>query len=534
MEPGSGSPITARANFQFEGTNNDELSFDKDDIITITQQQDGGWWEGTHQGLTGWFPCAYVTLITDKDKLQRSKSVPNAQAAAREVVNIDLQPDCRSGVLESYVEKEADYIKSLLKTLKTLLLPIGTAKVLSAADYCTLVGNFEDIFTLQKTLLDNVEIEKNQDLPKMKIGGLFMSAALELRTALSSYAENHPNAVEVLKKKQFIALFTRSIMFFEVTREMTYDIKEKLPISGFVVKRKDATEVVFDRANTVEFTLNLVATGGEIERFLAALGKAENVNVLAAPPVSNILRRPSKNAADNMSQSQLQSPDTPLTAKPPQHPGNSDVLNMLGKRKSSKNFDDAMNSSGMKFDHELGMILPEGFELPTSSRNSRNTTDNLQFSQFPAYFLSGNSGKRSERGFRLRKDAARDEEIEFETLRILEGYCVETASGNYDFHGANDSYQQPHLIVAEDEKILVEEMVGDEVVLQEKSIVDAVYSIKDQLTFLQTEFQKLAKVVESEQKARRRLEHNLPKLSGIISPDGSASTPRKEINSFDS
>ncbi|CAD6187275.1 unnamed protein product [Caenorhabditis auriculariae] len=69
----------------------------------------------------------------------------------------------------------------------------------------------------------------------------------------------------------------------------------------------------------------------------------------------------------------------------------------------------------------------------------------------------------------------------------------------------------PQLIVAEDERILVEEMVGDEVVFQEKSIVDAVYSIKDQLANLQNEFHRLNKVVEMEQKARRRLEHFLPK-----------------------
>lgn len=329
---------------------------------------------------------------------------------------------------------------------------------------------------------------------------------------------------------RFVALFTKYIMFFEVTRDMTYDIKEKFPVSGFIARKKDATEITFDRPNTGEFTLTMVAIGGEMERFVAALGKAENVTIISAP-TTNILRRPSKNTMDSMSQPQGM--ESPLTSKPPLHPMGNSENSALHKRKSSKNFDEAMTFSNLKLDHELGMVLPEGFELPTSSRNSRNTSDNLQFSQFPAYFLSGNAGKRSERGFRLRKDAARDEEIEFETLRILEGYCVETGGGQSDFH-ANESYQQPHLIVAEDEKILMEEMVGDEMVLQEKSIVDAVYSLKDQVMVLQTDLKSLQKAFESEQKARRRLEHMLPKMSGIISPDGSTSTPRKEINSFDS
>lgn len=42
-------------------------------------------------------------------------------------------------------------------------------------------------------------------------------------------------------------------------------------------------------------------------------------------------------------------------------------------------FDDSLNLGNMKFDHELGMVLPEGFELPTSSRNSRNTAGRRYF-----------------------------------------------------------------------------------------------------------------------------------------------------------
>ena len=49
-----------RAKFAFKATNNDELSFQKGDTVTITQAIDGGWWEGTLNGKTGWFPSNYV------------------------------------------------------------------------------------------------------------------------------------------------------------------------------------------------------------------------------------------------------------------------------------------------------------------------------------------------------------------------------------------------------------------------------------------------------------------------------------------
>jgi Rho guanine nucleotide exchange factor 7 len=38
-----------------------QLCFKKGQIISITQREDGGWWEGTLDGKTGWFPSNYVT-----------------------------------------------------------------------------------------------------------------------------------------------------------------------------------------------------------------------------------------------------------------------------------------------------------------------------------------------------------------------------------------------------------------------------------------------------------------------------------------
>lgn len=53
-------PYTVQAEYSFQGENNDELQFKKGDIITVTQREDGGWWEGTLGDKTGWFPSNYV------------------------------------------------------------------------------------------------------------------------------------------------------------------------------------------------------------------------------------------------------------------------------------------------------------------------------------------------------------------------------------------------------------------------------------------------------------------------------------------
>lgn len=63
MSENSGQQLLVKARFNFQQTNEDELTFSKGDIIGVTRQEDGGWWEGTLNGRTGWFPSNYVREV---------------------------------------------------------------------------------------------------------------------------------------------------------------------------------------------------------------------------------------------------------------------------------------------------------------------------------------------------------------------------------------------------------------------------------------------------------------------------------------
>lgn len=63
MTDNGNSRLVVRAKFNFQQTNEDELSFTKGDVIHVTRVEEGGWWEGTHNGRTGWFPSNYVREI---------------------------------------------------------------------------------------------------------------------------------------------------------------------------------------------------------------------------------------------------------------------------------------------------------------------------------------------------------------------------------------------------------------------------------------------------------------------------------------
>ena len=63
MSENSGQQLLVKARFNFQQTNEDELTFTKGDIISVSRQEEGGWWEGTLGGRTGWFPSNYVREV---------------------------------------------------------------------------------------------------------------------------------------------------------------------------------------------------------------------------------------------------------------------------------------------------------------------------------------------------------------------------------------------------------------------------------------------------------------------------------------
>ncbi|NXS85456.1 NCF4 factor, partial [Erpornis zantholeuca] len=58
----------AEALFDFPGTNKLELSFKKGDLIYLLNKVNKDWLEGTADGATGIFPCAFVKIIKDLPK----------------------------------------------------------------------------------------------------------------------------------------------------------------------------------------------------------------------------------------------------------------------------------------------------------------------------------------------------------------------------------------------------------------------------------------------------------------------------------
>uniref|UniRef100_A0A1B6MTI6 Rho guanine nucleotide exchange factor 6/7 coiled-coil domain-containing protein n=2 Tax=Graphocephala atropunctata TaxID=36148 RepID=A0A1B6MTI6_9HEMI len=112
---------------------------------------------------------------------------------------------------------------------------------------------------------------------------------------------------------------------------------------------------------------------------------------------------------------------------------------------------------------------------------------------------SRNFKKTSERGF--------DEDAQI--LRVIEAYCT-SAKTRYTVNSA--LLDPPPLLIAEEEKIIEEDSRENQTGVQEKSLVDTVYALKDEVKALRYKMSSVSHQLEEERMARNQLQtvvHNL-------------------------
>lgn len=122
--------ITVKAQFKFKASNNDELSLKKGEIITVTQREDGGWWEGTSRetGKTGWFPSNYVSEIKENTPINDTANVTGASIDPTTAAELLAQQiENRQQVIRDLIEKENDFVEEMSNLYRIYLSPLERA-----------------------------------------------------------------------------------------------------------------------------------------------------------------------------------------------------------------------------------------------------------------------------------------------------------------------------------------------------------------------------------------------------------------------
>ena len=70
-----------RAQFDYDATEPTELSFAEGDIITVITKADTGWWKGSVNGSTGWFPASFVEEVAEAAATSTISNAPQVALA---------------------------------------------------------------------------------------------------------------------------------------------------------------------------------------------------------------------------------------------------------------------------------------------------------------------------------------------------------------------------------------------------------------------------------------------------------------------
>uniref|UniRef100_A0A673ZBN7 Osteoclast-stimulating factor 1 n=1 Tax=Salmo trutta TaxID=8032 RepID=A0A673ZBN7_SALTR len=197
MSESGGQRVLVKAKFTFQQTNEDELSFNKGDMISVSRQEDGGWWEGSFNGNKGWFPSNYVKEVKGSDKPVSPKSGTlknpvkgfDTPAVSKTYYNL---------VLQNILETETEYSKELQSLLTSYLHSLQPTDTLSSADVSHILGNLEDISTFQLMLVQSYEECTKLPESQQRVGGFFLNLLPQMKALYMAYCSNHPSAVNVL------------------------------------------------------------------------------------------------------------------------------------------------------------------------------------------------------------------------------------------------------------------------------------------------------------------------------------------------
>uniref|UniRef100_A0A669BF38 Rho guanine nucleotide exchange factor (GEF) 7a n=1 Tax=Oreochromis niloticus TaxID=8128 RepID=A0A669BF38_ORENI len=197
MSENSGQQLLVKARFNFQQTNEDELTFAKGDFISVTRQEEGGWWEGTLNGKTGWFPSNYVREVKGSDKQVSPKS-GTLKSPPKGFDTSAISKTYYNLVLQNILETETEYSKDLQSLLMNYLRPLQNIEKLSSSDVALILGNLEEISTFQQMLVQSLEECTKLPESQQRVGSFFLKHMPQMKALYVGYCSNHPSAVNVL------------------------------------------------------------------------------------------------------------------------------------------------------------------------------------------------------------------------------------------------------------------------------------------------------------------------------------------------
>ncbi|XP_011745874.1 rho guanine nucleotide exchange factor 7 isoform X12 [Macaca nemestrina] len=632
MTDNSNNQLVVRAKFNFQQTNEDELSFSKGDVIHVTRVEEGGWWEGTLNGRTGWFPSNYVREVKASEKPLSPKS-GTLKSPPKGFDTTAINKSYYNVVLQNILETENEYSKELQTVLSTYLRPLQTSEKLSSANISYLMGNLEEICSFQQMLVQSLEECTKLPEAQQRVGGCFLNLMPQMKALYLTYCANHPSAVNVLTEhseelgefmetkgasspgilvlttglsKPFMRLDKYPTLLKELERHMEdyhtdrQDIQKSM--AAFknlsaqcqeVRKRKELELQILTESirnwegddiktlgNVTYMSQVLIQCAGSEEKNERYLLLFPNVLLMlsASPRMSGFIYQ-GKLPTTGMTITKLEDSENHRNAFEISGSMIERILVSCNNQQDLQEWVDHLQKqtkvtsvgnptikphsvpshtlpshpvtpSSKHADSKPAPLTPAYHTLPHPSHHGTpHTTINwgpLEPPKTPKPWslsclrpapplrpsaalcykedLSKSpktmkkllpkrkpERKPSDEEFASRKSTAALEE-DAQILKVIEAYCT-SAKTRQTLNSSSRKESAPQVLLPEEEKIIVEETKSNgQTVIEEKSLVDTVYALKDEVQELRQDNKKMKKSLEEEQRARKDLEKLVRKV----------------------
>uniref|UniRef100_A0A672HXY7 Intersectin 1 (SH3 domain protein) n=1 Tax=Salarias fasciatus TaxID=181472 RepID=A0A672HXY7_SALFA len=196
--------------YDYVAQNDDELAFQKGQVITVLNKDDCDWWKGELNGREGLFPSNYVKLTTDTD--------PSMQWCADLHLLDMLSPmeRKRQGYIHELIVTEENYVNDLQLVTEIFHKPLLECELLTEKEVAMIFVNWKELIMCNIKLLKALRVRKKMSgdrMPVKMIGDIltnqlphmqpyirFCSCQLNGATLIQQKTDDNPDIKDFLKR----------------------------------------------------------------------------------------------------------------------------------------------------------------------------------------------------------------------------------------------------------------------------------------------------------------------------------------------
>ncbi|XP_070697604.1 intersectin-1 isoform X2 [Pempheris klunzingeri] len=210
LAPASTAVCQVIGMYDYVAQNDDELAFQKGQVITVLNKDDCDWWKGELNGREGLFPSNYVKLTTDTD--------PSTQWCADLHLLDMLSPmeRKRQGYIHELIVTEENYVNDLQLVTEIFHKPLLDCELLTEKEVAMIFVNWKELIMCNIKLLKALRVRKKMSgdrMPVKMIGDIltnqlphmqpyirFCSCQLNGATLIQQKTDDNPEIKDFLKR----------------------------------------------------------------------------------------------------------------------------------------------------------------------------------------------------------------------------------------------------------------------------------------------------------------------------------------------